>query len=153
VEDDEGVRELLLCALKTGGFECRGFGSSEELMKAFAENIPALLVLDIMLPGEDGISILTRIKSDKKYKDVPVIMLTAKSSELDKVTGLESGADDYITKPFGVMEFLSRVKAVLRRTITETAPSEGPRLVFCKTGAQLRKTHCRVRRNPCRTDL
>jgi len=122
VEDDDGVRELLLCALKTGGFEAKGITDGSLLFRNFSDTLPDLIMLDIMLPGEDGISILARLRADRRTKAIPVIMLTAKSTELDKVVGLEAGADDYITKPFGVMELLSRVKAVLRRT---AAPAAG----------------------------
>lgn len=116
VEDDIGIRELILCALKSGGYDVFGFENETELMKNLKEDIPSLILLDIMLPGQDGFSILEFLKNDSLYKDIPVIMLTAKSSELDKVKGLEMGADDYITKPFGIMELLSRIKAVLRRS-------------------------------------
>lgn len=116
VEDDEGIRELISCALKSGGYEVKAFEKAVPFYEALKTRQPALILLDIMLPDEDGISILTNIKKNEIYSDIPVIMLTAKSSEIDKVTGLEAGADDYITKPFGVMELLSRIKAVLRRT-------------------------------------
>ena len=116
VEDDEGIRELISCALKSGGYEVKAFEKEVPFYEALKTRQPALILLDIMLPDEDGISILTNIKKNEVYSDIPVIMLTAKSSEIDKVTGLEAGADDYITKPFGVMELLSRIKAVLRRT-------------------------------------
>lgn len=115
VEDDEGIRELISCALKSGGYEVKAFEKAVPFYEALKTRQPALILLDIMLPDEDGISILTNIKKNEVYSDIPVIMLTAKSSEIDKVTGLEAGADDYITKPFGVMELLSRIKAVLRR--------------------------------------
>ena len=98
------------------------------MAKPFYEELetsqPSLILLDIMLPNEDGLSVLSKLKADPKYKDIPVIMLTAKSSEIDKVSGLELGADDYITKPFGVMEMLSRIKAVLRRTARQEDDSE-----------------------------
>ena len=116
VEYDEGIRELISCALKSGGYEVKAFEKAVPFYEALKTRQPALILLDIMLPDEDGISILTNIKKNEVYSDIPVIMLTAKSSEIDKVTGLEAGADDYITKPFGVMELLSRIKAVLRRT-------------------------------------
>lgn len=116
VEDDDNIRELVVYALKTGGFEALGFTDGDGLWKELSRRKPSLIILDIMLPGEDGISILTRLKKQKDTQDVPVILLTAKSAEYDKVQGLDLGADDYITKPFGVMELLSRIKAVLRRT-------------------------------------
>ena len=115
VEDERNIRELLIYTLETTGFKARGFGNGNELMKALKEEIPELILLDIMLPGDDGYTILEQLKSMPSVKDVPVIMVTAKEAEFDKVKGLEGGADDYITKPFGMMELISRVKAVLRR--------------------------------------
>lgn len=115
VEDDSSIRELIIYALKTNGFEAQGFGESESFYAALDRGLPSLILLDIMLPGKDGITILKHLKASAKTREIPVIILTAKSAEYDKVQGLDSGADDYITKPFGIMEFLSRVKAVLRR--------------------------------------
>ena len=115
VEDDIGIRELISCALKSGGYEVIGFENGKELMKNLKDNIPSLILLDIMLPGQDGFSILEILKNDVLYKDIPVIMLTAKSGELDKVKGLEMGADDYITKPFNNKVLLARVKSLLRK--------------------------------------
>lgn len=116
VEDDDGIRELIACALKTGGYEVTPFSSATDFYEGLRRKIPSLILLDIMLPEKDGMEILRELKANTLYSDIPVIMLTARSSELDKVNGLEAGADDYITKPFGIMELLSRVKAVLRRT-------------------------------------
>ena len=116
VEDDINIREIERYALKNSGYEVEEFEGSTPFFKRMEKNIPSLILLDIMLPGEDGLDILTRIRADKATADVPVIMVTAKTSELDKVKGLDLGADDYITKPFGVMELISRVKALLRRT-------------------------------------
>ena len=115
VEDERNIRELLIYTLETTGFKAKGFGNGAELMKALKEEIPQLILLDIMLPKEDGYSILQGLKSDPQTREIPVIMVTAKDAEFDKVRGLENGADDYITKPFGMMEFVARVKAVLRR--------------------------------------
>ena len=115
VEDDESIRELILYALHSGGFESEGFESGRQLFSSLAKETPALILLDIMLPEEDGTEILGRLKSTAKTSGIPVIMLTAKTSEYDKVKGLDAGADDYVTKPFGVMELLSRIRAVLRR--------------------------------------
>ena len=115
VEDDKSIRDLIVYALGSGGFEAHGMCDGKELFQALSKEIPDLILLDIMLPGEDGISILKRLRASGRTKSVPVIMLTAKSAEYDKVLGLDSGADDYITKPFGVMEPIARVKAVLRR--------------------------------------
>ena len=105
-------------------FKARGFGNGNELMKALKEEIPELILLDIMLPGDDGYTILEQLKSMPSVKDVPVIMVTAKEAEFDKVKGLEGGADDYITKPFGMMEFVARVKAVLRRSARQNEDKE-----------------------------
>ncbi len=116
LEDDENIRKFVTYALRQTGFEAVGFGLPSELYAALRENKPELILLDIMLPEEDGISVLKKLKNDVTVSDIPVIMLTAKSSEFDKVTGLDSGADDYITKPFGIMELISRIKAILRRT-------------------------------------
>lgn len=124
VEDDNGIRELISCALKSGGYGVRAFPEAKPFYEELETSQPSLILLDIMLPNEDGLSVLSKLKADPKYKDIPVIMLTAKSSEIDKVSGLELGADDYITKPFGVMEMLSRIKAVLRRTARQEDDSE-----------------------------
>lgn len=115
VEDDKSIRDLIVYALGSGGFEAAGLCDGKELFLSLSKELPDLILLDIMLPGEDGISILKRLRASVRTKEIPVIMLTAKSAEYDKVLGLDSGADDYITKPFGVMELISRVKAVLRR--------------------------------------
>lgn len=117
VEDDENIRELVIYALKNNGFNAEGFENADELYKTIQETLPSLLILDIMLPGDDGYKVLHNIRNNSKTKGVPVIILTAKSSEYDKIKGLDMGADDYISKPFGVMELISRVNAVLRRTI------------------------------------
>ncbi len=116
VEDDMNIRELVAYALKTSGYEAIGFENAAEFYKGLKEGNPDLILLDIMLPDEDGISILKKLRGKNEYKDIPVIMLTAKSTEYDKVKGLDVGADDYVTKPFGVMELISRIKAVLRRS-------------------------------------
>lgn len=115
VEDDSSIRELVVYTLRNTGFEAEGFTEGTEMFLALSNPMPELILLDIMLPGMDGIEILKRLKSNKTTKDIPVIMLTAKGTEYDKVIGLDNGADDYVTKPFGMMELISRVKAVLRR--------------------------------------
>lgn len=115
VEDDDNIRELVIYTLETTGLKAQGFAEGGAFMEALALETPELVLLDIMLPGEDGMSILRRLKSSRKTKDIPVIMVTAKGAEYDKVIGLDSGADDYVTKPFGMMELVSRIKAVLRR--------------------------------------
>lgn len=124
VEDDRSIRELIVYALKSEGFDASGFSESKSFYQALDESLPTMILLDIMLPDEDGIEILKKLKKSAKTREIPVIMITAKSSEYDKVLGLDTGADDYITKPFGIMELLSRVKAVLRRTGGLTDPSE-----------------------------
>ena len=115
VEDEKNIRELLIYTLETTGFSAKGMADSKELRAALKEELPDLILLDIMLPGEDGYHILDRLKASQDTRNIPVIMVTAKEAEYDKVRGLEAGADDYITKPFGMMEFVARVKAVLRR--------------------------------------
>lgn len=116
VEDDDNIRELVIYTLETTGLEARGFADGTAFMETLAFDTPELVLLDIMLPGEDGLEILKKLKNSSKTKDIPVIMVTAKGSEYDKVVGLDSGADDYVTKPFGMMELISRIKAVLRRS-------------------------------------
>ncbi len=116
LEDDDSIRELILYALKSEGHQAQGFESSQKFWPALAETVPQLILLDIMLPGEDGLAVLGRLRAHGRYQRVPVVMLTAKTSEYDRVTGLDAGADDYICKPFGVLELLSRVRAVLRRS-------------------------------------
>lgn len=119
VEDDSNIRELVVYTLESTGMKARGFEDGRAFMEALAFETPELVLLDIMLPGEDGIEILKKMRNSTKTKEIPVIMVTAKGSEYDKVIGLDTGADDYITKPFGMMELVSRIKAVLRRTVRE----------------------------------
>lgn len=116
VEDDDSIRELTIYTLQAAGFEAKGFGDGKELTEGLRQQTPQLILLDIMLPGEDGISILKRLRGSAATARIPVIMATAKGTEYDKVLGLDLGADDYLAKPFGMMEMVSRVKAVLRRT-------------------------------------
>ena len=115
VEDEENIREMIAYALNNSSFRAKAFTNAKQLYDELNEQIPHLFLLDIMLEGDDGYTILKKLRENEKTKDIPVIMLTAKSSEYDKVKGLDMGADDFITKPFGVMELISRVKAVLRR--------------------------------------
>jgi len=115
VEDDAGIRDLMIYTLNASGFRAVGFENAKEFYTALADTVPELIMLDIMLPGEDGISILKRLKADARTADIPVIMATAKGNEYDKVIGLDLGADDYLAKPFGMMELISRVRALLRR--------------------------------------
>lgn len=116
VEDDAGIRELMTYTLRSTGYQVSGFSDGTSLLRAIDEVIPDLILLDIMLPGDDGISILKTLKQSKRTADIPVILATAKGTEYDKVIGLDLGADDYLVKPFGMMEMVSRTKAVLRRT-------------------------------------
>ena len=124
VEDDSNIRELVVYTLETTGYKARGFEDGRAFLEALALETPELVLMDIMLPGEDGMELLRRLKSSVKTQNIPVIMMTAKSAEYDKVLGLGSGADDYVTKPFGMMELISRIKAVLRRTEKSTIRTE-----------------------------
>ena len=120
VEDDINIRQMESYALKNSGYDTAEFSDGASFFSGLEKDgIPDLVLLDLMLPGEDGLSIMQKLRSDRRTKRMPVIMVTAKASELDAVKGLDSGADDYITKPFGIMELISRVKAVLRRTEVE----------------------------------
>lgn len=116
VEDDESIRELVVYTLNSQGLEAEGFGLPSEFWKAMGEKMPSLLLLDVMLPEEDGLGILQKIRKNAVTEKLPVMMLTAKGSEYDVVTGLDQGADDYVCKPFRMMEFLSRVKALCAGT-------------------------------------
>lgn len=129
VEDDENIREMESYALKNSGYEVRGLCCGEELSAAIGEALPELIILDIMLPGEDGLTLLRRLREDEATRRVPVMMVTAKTTELDKVRGLDMGADDYLSKPFGIMEMVSRVKALLRR-VSADAPRSGSVLEY-----------------------
>lgn len=115
VEDDESIRKLVSYALTKEGFTVKDFETSVDFWKEITKKVPSLILLDIMLPDEDGLSILKKLRESIETNHIPIIMVTAKGSEFDKVTGLDMGADDYITKPFGITELISRVKAVLRR--------------------------------------
>ncbi|MGN1083339.1 MAG: winged helix-turn-helix domain-containing protein [Candidatus Avispirillum sp.] len=116
VEDDTAIRELMVYTLKASGFEARGFADAKDFWDAVDSEVPGLVLLDIMLPGEDGITVLEKLRNRADTRAVPVIMASAKGTEYDKVTGLDRGADDYLAKPFGMMEMVSRVRAVLRRS-------------------------------------
>lgn len=115
-EDDKGIRDLVIYTLKNTGFEARGFEDGRALLAALSESLPELILLDIMMPGEDGIEVLKKLRINPATRNIPVIMVTAKNTEYDKIIGLDCGADDYISKPFGIMEMISRIKAVLRRS-------------------------------------
>ncbi len=127
LEDESGIRNFVLYALNNSGLDAVGFETPSEFYKAMAERLPDLLLLDIMLPEEDGISILKKLRCDKITRKLPVILLTAKGTEFDTVTGLDSGADDYISKPFSTIELISRIKALLRRSYDN---SENDAVIF-----------------------
>ena len=126
VEDDRDIQEIELFALKNSGYQAVGFETAREFYMALDTKLPELILLDIMLPDEDGMEILRRLRAREDTRRIPVILVTAKSTEIDKVKGLDGGADDYIAKPFGVMELIARVKALLRR-----APASGEGLLTC----------------------
>ena len=115
VDDDDTIREIEVYTLTQTGFEARGFADGNSMLETLKTEIPELIVLDIMLPGKDGVEVLKEIRSDSQTAKIPVIMATAKGTEMDKIHGLDTGADDYLVKPFGMMEMVSRIKAVLRR--------------------------------------
>ena len=115
VEDDSSIRDIVVYALTSSGFEAKGFEDGDSFWSALQEEQPELIVLDVMLPGKDGVTLLKMMKESEKYKNIPIIMATAKGTEYDKIHSLDLGADDYLVKPFGIMEMVSRVKAVLRR--------------------------------------
>lgn len=123
VEDDTGIRELMIYTLKASGFEAQGFAEASEFWQALSEKLPELILLDIMLPGEDGITVLEKLRHRADTAKVPVIMASAKGTEFDRVKGLDCGADDYLSKPFGMMEMVSRVRAVLRRSAPQKSDS------------------------------
>lgn len=122
VEDDQDIRDLMIYALNAAGFEAKGFTDGTEFFCALQTEKPELVMLDIMLPGDDGITILKKLRSNTATAEIPIIMATAKGTEYDKVIGLDTGADDYLAKPFGMMEMVSRVKAVLRRVTPQNTP-------------------------------
>lgn len=122
VEDDSAVRDLMIYTLRAAGFEAEGLENGKLFWEAMKGEKPELVLLDIMLPGEDGISILKKLRSHRETADIPVIMTTAKGTEYDKVMGLDTGADDYLAKPFGMMEMISRIRAVLRRAGRKEEP-------------------------------
>ena len=123
LEDDSSIRDLMIYTLTIAGFETVGFAESTDFWEAVHNRVPQLVLLDIMLPKEDGLTVLKKLRSDARTKDIPVIMATARGSEYDRVIGLDMGADDYLSKPFGMMEMVSRIKAVLRRASNVTQNS------------------------------
>ena len=122
VEDDSGIREIEVYTLNSTGFEARGFADGGSFRAALETELPELVLLDVMLPGEDGVSLLRFLRQTPRTRDVPVIMATARGMEYDKIQSLDLGADDYLVKPFGMMEMVSRVKAVLRACAAEPVP-------------------------------
>ena len=125
LEDDDSIRKLVVYALQNQGYAAEGFETPSAFWEAIGKMIPELLLLDIMLPEEDGLSILQKLRNDPKTASLPIIMLTAKATEYDRVQGLDLGADDYLSKPFGIMEMIARVKAVLRRTQRSSGTESG----------------------------
>lgn len=124
VDDDNTIREIEVYTLEQLGFEARGFCDGISMLEALKSGHPELIILDIMMPGMDGLEVLGKLRSEAEYKLIPVIMATAKGTEMDKISGLNLGADDYLVKPFGIMEMVARVNAVLRRTVREPAAAE-----------------------------
>lgn len=131
LEDDDSIRQFVLYALKNSGFEAVGFDRPSAFFSAMAKEIPTLVLLDIMLPEQDGMEVLHLLRQNSRTARVPVIMLTAKSSEYDKVMALDTGADDYLSKPFGTMELISRIKALIRRTTNSSAVKEDGEYSAC----------------------
>lgn len=128
IEDDENIRELVKVALEGYGYEAETFETAEAALACIETAQPSLAIFDLMLPGMDGLSAIRQIRGMKKGKDIPIIVLTAKDKEYDKVVGLDGGADDYITKPFGVLELAARVRSLLRRSAREMPPESGEKL-------------------------
>lgn len=124
LEDETSIRDLVVYTLNNSGFEAKGFADSEEFWPAVKERLPDLVLLDIMLPGEDGLTVLKKLRQAPRTAKLPIMMLTAKGTEYDKVLGLDLGADDYLPKPFGMMELVARVKSLLRRTEPKNSPDE-----------------------------
>lgn len=141
VEDDKNIRKLLVYALKSVGFEAEEFDEATSFFNAVENKLPKLILLDIMLPETDGLEILKKLKQDNTTKNIPVIMITARGSEFDKVSGLDLGADDYVTKPFGMMEMVSRIKAVLRRYESSDKTTDKD-IISCKNVVLHKKKHC-----------
>ncbi|MCR5825222.1 MAG: response regulator transcription factor [Oscillospiraceae bacterium] len=141
LEDDRSIQELMVYTLNASGYHARGFSESGAFWHAVQDELPELVLLDIMLPGEDGIAVLDRLRANPATEHIPVILETAKDTEIDKVLGLDAGADDYLAKPFGMMEMVARIKAVLRRT---TPRRTGP---LRSGGIELDETRHRVTAN------
>ncbi len=152
VEDDESIRDLMLYTLTAAGFTAEGFSHSQPFWEAMRGRRPQLILLDIMLPGEDGVSILKKLRAHPATEEIPVIMATAKGTEYDRVIGLDLGADDYMSKPFGMMEMVSRVRAVLRRAGRGNSREEA-KGVLRLGGLELDPGACVVRVEGRRVDL
>ncbi len=148
VDDDNTIRDIEVYTLEQTGFKARGFADGISMLEALKTEIPELIILDIMMPEMDGLEVLKKLRSESAYKDIPVIMATAKGTEMDKISGLNSGADDYLVKPFGVMEMVARVKAVLRRTAKEEAAGD-----ITVGNITLKKTEHKVIANGERVEL
>ncbi len=144
VEDDANIREIEMFALKSGGYEAEGFERASDFWRAVKERRPSLILLDIMLPDEDGLAVLKKLRAGQETKGLPIILVTAKTTEIDKVRGLDAGADDYITKPFGVMELLSRVKALLRRAEPKEELPQLEKLVLSDIVLSMAERTCQV---------
>ena len=153
VEDDNSIRDLMLYTLLASGFEARGFPDSRRFWQALEEERPKLILLDIMLPGEDGIEILKKLRGREETGDIPVIMATARGAEYDRVIGLDLGADDYLSKPFGMMELAARVRAVLRRSRPRGEPAGDTGGVLRAGGLELDKNACVARAGGRRVEL
>lgn len=138
-EDDEGIKELIEMALKSFSYEVRLFDNAEETLEAANESVPDLFLFDIMLPGMDGITAVKKLRSRKATQKTPIIMLTAKDTEIDKVVGLDAGADDYLVKPFGIMELAARIRALLRRNTNEETAIKSGRLELNASTREVKK--------------
>ena len=146
VEDDMNIREIESYALTTSGYEVQDFESGTEFFEAISNQLPDLIILDVMLPKEDGLSILATLRADNTTKHLPIMMVTAKTTEMDTVKGLDAGADDYITKPFGIMELVSRVKALLRRS---GGADKNTSMTYENVELSIEKHSVTVDNNPC----
>ncbi len=153
VEDDENIREMEGYALKNSGYDVMGFADGNTMMKSLETALPKLILLDIMLPGDDGLTILRSLREDERTKKIPIMMVTAKTTELDKVRGLDMGADDYLAKPFGIMELVSRVKALLRRSGVDAEKASGDRIYYEFGAIKMNDSSRRVTSAGVETDL
>lgn len=148
VEDDENIRDLIVYTLENTGFKAQGFEDGRSFREALKKERPELVLMDVMLPGEDGIALLKSIRANEQTEGIPVIMVTAKGAEFDKVKALDLGADDYVTKPFGMMELVSRIKAVLRRSGTGSDAGDDEILALGEIAMDTRKHQVTVGGEP-----